>query len=221
MTKHTLLATVAALSLFGATSVVLAQSPTQGGGAQSQAPAAAPKAETGKPEAPVAKEPAAKQPAQAQTNAPANQQGMKPAADAKDGKGMTPAATTKDTKDAPKQAQDKPAASDPKSAQKPAADAKPATSGSAGSSAKAAAPPPEKRSQIVSVIKSEKIKETTNVNFNISVGTRVPSTVTFYPIPTRVIEIYPEWSGYQVILVNGRYVIVRPETYEIVYIIEG
>ena len=30
-----------------------------------------------------------------------------------------------------------------------------------------------------------------------------------------------EWRGYPVILVKGRYVIVRPETYEIVYIIEG
>ena len=59
------------------------------------------------------------------------------------------------------------------------------------------------------------------MNFNISVGARVPATVTFYPVPTRIIEIYPEWRGYQVILVNGRYVIVRPQTYEIVYIIEG
>jgi hypothetical protein len=31
----------------------------------------------------------------------------------------------------------------------------------------------------------------------------------------------PEWRGYQVILVNGRYIVVRPQTYEIVYIIEG
>ena len=52
-------------------------------------------------------------------------------------------------------------------------------------------------------------------------GRHGPSTVTFYPVPTRIIEIYPEWSGYQVILVNGRYIIVRPQTYEIVYIIEG
>ena len=33
--------------------------------------------------------------------------------------------------------------------------------------------------------------------------------------------IYPEWRGYEVILVHGRYVIVRPQTHEIVYIIEG
>ena len=96
----------------------------------------------------------------------------------------------------------------------------PTTTGNAATSA-TAAPPAEKRTQIVSAIKTEKIQETTNVNFNISVGAVVPSGVRFHPLPPRIVEIYPEWRGYQVILVHGRYVIVRPETHEIVYIIEG
>lgn len=95
-----------------------------------------------------------------------------------------------------------------------------ATTGNAATSA-TAAPPAEKRTQIVSAIKSEKIQATTNVNFNISIGTRVPTSVRFVPLPPRIVEIYPEWRGYDVILVNGRYVILRPETHEIVYIIEG
>jgi hypothetical protein len=96
----------------------------------------------------------------------------------------------------------------------------PSTTGNAATSA-TSAPPAEKRTQIVSAIKTEKIQETTNVNFNISVGAVVPTTVRFHPLPPRIVEIYPEWRGYQVILVNGRYVIVRPQTHEIVYIIEG
>ncbi|MBR1235028.1 DUF1236 domain-containing protein [Bradyrhizobium sp. AUGA SZCCT0182] len=103
---------------------------------------------------------------------------------------------------------------------KGAADTKAQTTGNAATSA-TAAPPAEKRTQIVSAIKTEKIQETTNVNFNISVGATVPSTVRFHPLPPRIVEIYPEWRGYQVILVGGRYVIVRPTTHEIVYIIEG
>ncbi|MBR1143382.1 DUF1236 domain-containing protein [Bradyrhizobium sp. AUGA SZCCT0431] len=103
---------------------------------------------------------------------------------------------------------------------KGAADTKSQTTGNAATSA-TAAPPAEKRTQIVSAIKTEKIQETTNVNFNISVGAVVPSTVRFHPLPPRIVEIYPEWRGYQVILVGGRYVIVRPQTHEIVYIIEG
>lgn len=94
------------------------------------------------------------------------------------------------------------------------------TTGNAATSA-TAAPPAEKRTQIVSAIRSEKIQATTNVNFNISVGAVVPSSVHFHPLPPRIVEIYPQWRGYQVILVSGRYVIVRPQTHEIVYIIEG
>jgi Protein of unknown function (DUF1236) len=100
------------------------------------------------------------------------------------------------------------------------ADSKSQTTGNAATSA-TAAPPAEKRTQIVSAIKSEKIEETTNVNFNISVGTRIPGNVRFHPLPSRIVEIYPEWRGYDVIFVHGQYIIVRPQTHEIVYIIEG
>jgi Protein of unknown function (DUF1236) len=94
------------------------------------------------------------------------------------------------------------------------------TTGNAATSA-TAAPPAEKRTQIVSAIKSEKLEETTNVNFNIAVGATVPATVRFHPLPARIVEIYPEWRGYDVIYVHGQYIIVRPQTHEIVYIIEG
>jgi hypothetical protein len=99
-------------------------------------------------------------------------------------------------------------------------DSKSQTTGNAATSA-TAAPPAEKRTQIVSAIKSEKIEETTNVNFNISVGSRIPANVRFHPLPSRIVEIYPEWRGYDVVFVRGQYIIVRPQTHEIVYIIEG
>ena len=101
------------------------------------------------------------------------------------------------------------------------ADAKSQTTTGNAATTAAVSPPAEKRTQIVSAIKTEKIQETTNVNFNISVGAVVPTTVRFHPLPPRIVEIYPEWRGYEVILVHGRYVIVRPRTHEIVYIIEG
>jgi Protein of unknown function (DUF1236) len=94
------------------------------------------------------------------------------------------------------------------------------TTGNAATSA-TAAPPPEKQSQISSAIKQEKVEEVTNVNFNISIGTAVPSSVHYYPLPPRIVEIYPEWRGYDFILVRGKYIILRPHTREIVYIIEG
>jgi uncharacterized protein DUF1236 len=95
------------------------------------------------------------------------------------------------------------------------------TTTGAVTSARVAAPPPEKQTQIVSAIKSERIEETTNVNVNVSIGTVLPATVRFHPLPPRIVEIYPEWRGFEVIFIHGRYVIVRPQTREIVYIIEG
>jgi hypothetical protein len=95
------------------------------------------------------------------------------------------------------------------------------TTTGAVTSARVAAPPPEKQTQIVSAIKSERIEETTNVNVNVSVGTVLPATVRFHPLPPRIVEIYPEWRGFEVIFIHGKYVIVRPQTREIVYIIEG
>jgi hypothetical protein len=94
------------------------------------------------------------------------------------------------------------------------------TTGNAATSA-TAAPPAEKRTQISSAIKQEKVEEVTNVNFNLSIGTAVPAGVRYHPLPSRIVEIYPEWRGYDFILVHGRYIILRPQTHEIVYIIEG
>ena len=130
-------------------------------------------------------------------------------------------AETKGTTDT-KGSMDSKSASDSKNASdnKSATDTKTQTTGNAATSA-TSAPPAEKRTQIVSAIKTEKIEQTTNVNFNITVGAMVPSTVRFHPLPPRIVEIYPEWRGYEVILVSGRYIIVRPRTHEIVYIIEG
>ena len=107
----------------------------------------------------------------------------------------------------------------------PAAETRPSTSDSktTGNAATAAtaAPPAEKRTQITSAIKQEKVEEVTNVNFNVSIGTAVPAGIRYHPMPSRIVEIYPEWRGYDFILVHGKYVILRPQTHEIVYIIEG
>src|SRR4051812_38019061 len=107
-----------------------------------------------------------------------------------------------------------------KGAETKGADSKSQTT-TGNASATTAAPPPEKRTEISTAIKSTKIEETTNVNFNISVGTTIPASVHFHPLPPRIVEIYPEWRGYEVIFVHGQYVIVRPQTREIVYVIEG
>ena len=117
------------------------------------------------------------------------------------------------------------AATTSKDLKSPTAETKPATPdsktvGNAAPSA-TAAPPAEKRTQITSAFKQEKVEEVTNVNFNLSIGTAVPAGVRYHPLPSRIVEIYPEWRGYDFILVRGKYFVLRPHSHEIVYIIEG
>jgi Protein of unknown function (DUF1236) len=92
------------------------------------------------------------------------------------------------------------------------------TTGQAGAAGKLST---EQRTQITSVIKEQHVAPVTNVNFSLSVGTRVPRDVVFHTLPERVVTIYPEWRRYKFIIVKEQIVIVDPNTYEIVAILEA
>ena len=92
------------------------------------------------------------------------------------------------------------------------------TTGQAGAGGKLST---EQRTQITSVIKETRVQPVTNVNFSISVGTRVPRDVHFHALPPRVVTIYPEWRSYKYILVKEQIVIIDPDTYEIVAVLES
>ena len=78
----------------------------------------------------------------------------------------------------------------------------------------------EQRSKITSVIKEQKV-ERVNLNVSVTVGTRIPASVHVHPLPQQVIVIYPEWRGYDYILVGDQIVIINPRTHEIVAILEA
>jgi hypothetical protein len=102
---------------------------------------------------------------------------------------------------------------------KGAADSKATTTtGQAGAGAKLST---EQRTRITTVIKGEHVQPLANVNFSISVGTRVPRTVSFHPLPAEVVTFYPEWRGYEFILVGDQIVVINPRTLEIVAVIEA
>ncbi|MEZ5787281.1 MAG: DUF1236 domain-containing protein [Xanthobacteraceae bacterium] len=61
----------------------------------------------------------------------------------------------------------------------------------------------------------------TNVNFNVSVGTRVPGSVTLVAVPSDVIAIYPAWRGYRYFETEDEIVIVDPNTMEIIAVIDA
>jgi hypothetical protein len=101
---------------------------------------------------------------------------------------------------------------------KGAAETKSQTTGQAGAGAKLSS---EQRTKITTVIRDQHVAPVKNVNFSISVGTRVPRDVSFHPLPAEVVTVYPEWRGYEFILVNDQIVVINPRTLEIVAVIEA
>jgi len=79
----------------------------------------------------------------------------------------------------------------------------------------------EQRTRITTVIRDQHVRPIEHVNFAISVGTRVPHDVEFYPLPEQIVTIYPDWRGYEFFLVADQIVVVNPRTLEIVAVLEA
>jgi hypothetical protein len=91
------------------------------------------------------------------------------------------------------------------------------TTGQAGAGAKIST---EQRTKITTVIRSEHVAPLTNVNFNIPVGTRIPRDVSYHALPAEVVTIYPEWRGYNYVLVRDQIIVIDPQTFEIVAVLD-
>ena len=90
------------------------------------------------------------------------------------------------------------------------------TTGQAGAGAKLST---EQRTKITTVIRDQHVAPVTNVNFSVSIGTRVPREIGFHPLPTEIVTIYPEWRGYEFFLVRDEIVVVDPRSLEIIAVL--
>ena len=91
------------------------------------------------------------------------------------------------------------------------------TTGQAGAGAKLST---EQRTKITTVIRNEHVAPVTNIDFSVSVGTRVPrERVSLRALPSEVVTIYPEWRGYEFFLVRDEIVVVDPRSLEIVAVL--
>ena len=91
------------------------------------------------------------------------------------------------------------------------------TTGQAGAGAKLST---EQRTRITTVIRDQHVAPLDNVNFSIAIGARIPREVTFHRLPAEIVSIYPEWRGYEYILVRDQILVVDPRTFEIVAILD-
>jgi hypothetical protein len=70
------------------------------------------------------------------------------------------------------------------------------------------------------VIRSGNAPRVTNVNFSVNVGTVIPRETRLAPLPPILVEIYPQWRSYRYVIVEERIIIIEPDSFKIVAIVE-
>jgi hypothetical protein len=79
----------------------------------------------------------------------------------------------------------------------------------------------QQRTRISTSIRQANVQPVRNVNFSVSVGAVLPASVRFYPVTPAIVEVYPEYRGYEFVVVEEEIVIVEPRTRKIVMVIEA
>ena len=118
-------------------------------------------------------------------------------------------------------AQDKSSPKGDRNAAESKSDRKGATTGQGAAGSGNASLTREQRSKISTNIRRTNVKRERNVNFNISVGTAIPRTMTLHALPPTVVEVYPQWRGYRFVLVEDEIIIIEPGSYRIVAVIDA
>lgn len=77
----------------------------------------------------------------------------------------------------------------------------------------------QQRTRISQSISHLNVQPLNSVNFSLSVGTVVPRDVRLQPLPSEVVEIVPQYRGYDFVLVKDEIVIVEPSSYKIVAVL--
>ncbi|HEX5509564.1 MAG TPA: DUF1236 domain-containing protein [Pseudolabrys sp.] len=76
------------------------------------------------------------------------------------------------------------------------------------------------KTRLASAVSRIDVRPVTNVNFSVSVGRIVPTTVVLHPVPEAIVDIIPEYRDYEFFVVRDEIVIVQPRTHRIVDVIE-
>jgi hypothetical protein len=93
------------------------------------------------------------------------------------------------------------------------------TTGAASSTANIST---EQRTRIrETVLKQSNAPRIAKAEFNVAVGTVVPSSVHFVRLPEPIVEIYPAWRGYDYVLVGDVILILDPRDHRIVAVLDA
>lgn len=79
----------------------------------------------------------------------------------------------------------------------------------------------QQRSKIKTIVTGEHAaaRFSGNVNFDVRVGTKIPRSVHVVTLPDDIVQVVPEYRGYDYVLVRDEILIIDPQTLEIVAVI--
>jgi hypothetical protein len=71
------------------------------------------------------------------------------------------------------------------------------------------------------VIESGSAPRVENLNFSVRVGVAIPRTVRVVPVPQEIVAIYPQWNGFLYFVSGDEIIVVDPNSYAIVGVLEA
>jgi hypothetical protein len=77
------------------------------------------------------------------------------------------------------------------------------------------------QAEVRSALRSEPVEKLDRVDFSLGTGTVVPSYAPIRPLPERIVEIVPQYRGYDFVMVRDEIVIIEPRTRRIVTVLQG
>ncbi|MFO1115309.1 MAG: DUF1236 domain-containing protein [Beijerinckiaceae bacterium] len=75
------------------------------------------------------------------------------------------------------------------------------------------------QTQVRDFVARDRSARVDHVDFNLSVGARVPEHVHYRPLPSELVSVFPQYRGYDYVVANDEIVIIEPRTREIVTVV--
>ena len=79
----------------------------------------------------------------------------------------------------------------------------------------------DQKTRLHAIVVGGNLYSVDHVNFVLSVGTRIPRTQTIYGVPQSIVDIVPQYRGFDYIVVKKDLLIIDPRTLEILYVLPG
>jgi hypothetical protein len=79
----------------------------------------------------------------------------------------------------------------------------------------------DQKTRLHAIVVGGNLYSVDHVNFALSVGTRIPHTMRIYGVPQAIVDIVPQYRGFDYIVVKKDLLIIDPRTLEILYVLPG